>query len=226
MNVRRGWALAGIHLVIATGMFVWNESPFWHMFRAGDVSSRGALQRIAWQEDGGIAFNPCAPGGWIDRQNSPMETIMAAQIGFLGFAGAGHVPCSSESGIERLIESGLGARTKRSEAVIGVVTCVAIAIQWLLVGGFPLVRPRHWWLEPGTFITACTCLGTALLCADGLFLLARRDALSDPGLIIGIGVYRLVLLPALVMWLVWFGLLLWRAASAILRLVRARSHAN
>jgi hypothetical protein len=221
MNLRRGLIFAAIHTVIFTGMYVWNEAPYWHMFRAGEWPPNAVLQNAALQEDGGeIAFNPCGPGTFWDRQTSQMETVMAPQIGFLGFAGFGHVPCSSESGIEKFIEARLGSRTKRSEACIGLVTCVAVAMQWLLVGGVPVVRPRRWWLEPGAFITACVCIGAGLLCADELLLLARRIPDSDVGLVLGVGIYRLVVLPALLMWLAWLGLSVWRFACAGWTLLR------
>ncbi|HEY2861943.1 MAG TPA: hypothetical protein VGJ21_26315 [Terracidiphilus sp.] len=223
MKVRRGLLFAGIHLAIAAGMFAWNEVPYWQFLKSENAPSHSPLRQIAWQEEGEVDFNPC---DWTDRQSSPMETIMMAQIGFLGFAGAGHVPCSSESGIERFIEARFGTRTKQSEAVIGVVTCLAIAFQWLLVGGFPLVRPRRWWLEPGAFITLCTCVAANLLCLDGLFLLARRGAVPDARLFFGVGVYRLVLCPALIMWLVWAGLFVWRGASGMWRSVRVQGQAS
>jgi len=222
MNVRRGLIFATIHLVIFGAMFVWNEEPYWHVFRSGDWPPSAVLQKAAWQEEGGIEFSPCGPGAFWDRQSSQMETVMTSQIGFLGFAGVGHAPCLSESGIERFIEAQLGARTKRSEAGIGIVTSALVAIQWLLVGGFPLLRPRRWWLEPGVFITICVCLAAALLCIDGLVLLARRNPLSDAYLFFGVGIYRLIVLPALLMWLVWLALLVWRLARGGWNIIRLR----
>jgi hypothetical protein len=37
----------------------------------------------------------------------------------------------------------------------------------LLVGGFPVVKPKQWWLEPGAFITACTLMSVALMVVPG-----------------------------------------------------------
>jgi hypothetical protein len=71
--------------------------------------------------------------------------------------------------------------------------CLLIAIQWFLMGGFPLVRTQKWWADPGAFITACTAL------AGGITLI---PAIGE--------VARLPALIAMLAWLWWFGLLVWR----------------
>jgi hypothetical protein len=68
-----------------------------------------------------------------------------------------------------------------------------IAVQWTLVGGLPLIRPRRWWLEPGAFIT---------ICAVPAFVFVLIPPVEEAALF-----------PAsfaALAWLWWFGLLVWK----------------
>lgn len=60
------------------------------------------------------------------------------------------------------------SRRKEEESSIGL--CGLIALQWILVGGFPLIHPRRWFWEPGALITICTCTGIFALFAPFLWL--------------------------------------------------------
>jgi hypothetical protein len=71
--------------------------------------------------------------------------------------------------------------------------CLFIAVQWFLVGGFPLVRTQKWWADPGAFITACAVLAGAM---------ALIPAVDD--------IAKLPALIAMLAWFWWFGLLVWR----------------
>jgi hypothetical protein len=66
-------------------------------------------------------------------------------------------------------------------------------VEWLLVGGFPLIQPRRWWLEPGEFITIFTLVVAALV------TIPHEANLSG----------NLALISACA-WLWWFGLLVWK----------------
>jgi hypothetical protein len=71
--------------------------------------------------------------------------------------------------------------------------CLFIAMQWFLIGGFPLVRSRKWWADPGSFMTACAVLAGAVALIPVVDGFARLPA-SIAGLA----------------WLWWFGLLVWK----------------
>ena len=71
--------------------------------------------------------------------------------------------------------------------------CLFIAIQWFLMGGFPLGRTQKWWADPGSFITACAVL------AGAIALIPVVDGLA-----------RLPALIAMLAYLWWLGLLIWR----------------
>lgn len=104
-----------------------------------------------------------------------------------------HMPCDSPSRIDDIVEGRLG-RTRGSEIATVSVLSVGAAIQWLLVGGFPLILRGRWWLEPGAFITACTLIGVILVFVPHLHELARIPILFN-----------------VLAWLWWFGLLIWKS---------------
>jgi hypothetical protein len=84
-----------------------------------------------------------------------------------------------------------------------------IAVEWLVIGAFPLRRALKFYSEPGSFITACTLLGSALALIRPIDSLARLPALI-----------------AAFAWLLWFGFLLWiplrSAARAVVKIRKSR----
>ncbi|MGA2850301.1 MAG: hypothetical protein ABSE46_15000 [Terracidiphilus sp.] len=96
------------------------------------------------------------------------------------------------------------AAQRRIDAGFGFL----IALQWFLLGAFPLVRHPHWrrwWGEPGTFITVCAVLGGLLALIPGVDTIARLPALV-----------------AMLAWFWWLGLLAWTLVRAAWRLVVRR----
>ena len=82
--------------------------------------------------------------------------------------------------------------------------CLFIAIQWFFMGGFPLVQTRKWWADPGSFITACAVLAGAI---------ALIPVVDD--------IARLPALLAMLAWLWWFGLLVWKTLQFGWRMITA-----
>ena len=60
--------------------------------------------------------------------------------------------------------------SRRNEVESSIGLCGLIALQWILVGGFPLIHPRRWFWEPGALMTICTCTGILALFAAFLWL--------------------------------------------------------
>jgi hypothetical protein len=89
--------------------------------------------------------------------------------------------------------------------VIVAVLCALVALEWFLVGGFPLIHPRRWWLEPGAFITVCTLIGTALAVIP---YVAHVSVVSS--------------WIAFLAWFWWFGLLVWKLIRGTWRIVVRR----
>jgi hypothetical protein len=194
MMWRRGLLLAGIHLAVSLPLILSQEARDWRYIKSDGMElSSAQLQLAAWQEGETVTFNPC-DGGFVDRAMSPLERVV--EIGNLPVAAitGWHDPCSSPSSITRVIEGSFGRNNRRAEIVVSVTLAALVMIEWLLVGGFPLVLPRHWWGEPGAFITA-SAVAAALLVATPWSV-----PLSNiPLLLIAIG------------WLWWLGLLAWKS---------------
>jgi hypothetical protein len=85
-----------------------------------------------------------------------------------------------------------------------------IVVQWIIVGGLPVTRPRRFWCEPGAFITICT------LIASGLATVHATE-----------GSARLTALFAGLAWFWWLLLLMWKCISLAWRsLVKLRKTAT
>jgi hypothetical protein len=144
------------------------------------------------QEGETVSFNPC--GMWVEYP--PQMRI--ATFGNLPAATLAQwrdvCPSSwSLSGmLEGKVEWGLTRAKLAVQRKVDMGFCMLIAVQWFLIGAFPLRQPKKWWAEPGAFITVCTVIGAC-------FALIR--AVEGAGLV-----------PALVAsfaWFWWFGLLVW-----------------
>jgi hypothetical protein len=152
MNWRRGVVFAAIHFVLAVCLLVWEESGFWRYIRTEQNRPLPSLQG-AGRSTGEEPFNPCDEGGGWDGPLPPQ-----VQIGWYANLPVvvitdGHIPCTYGLGrLDRAIEKRYG-RTHKSEAMIVSILSAMIAAQWFLIGGFPLVLWRRWWLEPGAMIT-------------------------------------------------------------------------
>ena len=202
MNWRRGFLLAGIHLVVAVGLLTWDESFYWRSLTSEQLVTRPArLQLSALQvEEQTITFNPCADDGVEDGEMSPHARILGTANLPVALLTGWHQPCKSPSPLDSMVERSLSSkvekrfhRTRSSETLILAILCLLVAVEWLFVGGLPLIRPRRWWLEPGAFITILTLALTALA------TIPHEANLSG----------NLSLISACV-WLWWFGFLVWK----------------
>lgn len=202
MNWRRGLLLAGIHLVVAGTMLAWQESEYWRYLKSERFDPSPAhLELAVFQEEQTISFNPCDEGVFIDGF-SPQNRIGGAASLPVALITGWHTPCSTPSFLGSIVETRYH-RTRISEILNIAILCVLVFIQWLLVGGFPLIRPRFWWCEPGVFITFCTLVGTALAAIPNL---AHTSVIPASFAELG--------------WLWWFGLLAWTGFRSGWRLVR------
>jgi hypothetical protein len=171
MNWQRGLLLSGIHLVVAGSLLAWQESGSWRYIKSVQLGPSSArLELAAFQEEGStITFNPCTDQGFWDFDVSQQGRVSGMANLPVTLLTGWHQPCTSPGFLDSKVESFLSSivktrfhRTRSSEVVILVILCALVAVEWLLVGGFPLIQPRNWWLEPGAFITICTLVGSAL----------------------------------------------------------------
>jgi hypothetical protein len=200
MNWRRGLLLAAIHVGVVGSLLAWQESESWRYLKSEQPEpSPVRLELAAFQEEQTVTFNPCADDGFWDGEMSPQESISGMANLPVALLTGWHEPCTSPTFLDSIVESFLTLlvktrfhRTKGSEILILLILCMLVAVEWLFVGGFPLIQPRHWWLEPGAFITICTLVGIVLV-------LIPHPHLS-----------RIPVGFAACAWLWWFGLLVWK----------------
>ena len=195
MNWRRGLLLAGIHLLIATASFVRDEASFWHWIRSAGLTHQNAgVQLAAFQEEQ-ISGNSC-DWGIYDSGPSALANVAATANLPVALATGWHSPCLPQpqrSWITNRMEGVFGGNTRRSEVAAATSLCIAVFVLWSFIGSFPLIHPRRWWLEPAAMITLCTILGAALA------LIPHLPELT-----------RFTMLIAVIFWLWWFALLLWK----------------
>lgn len=60
--------------------------------------------------------------------------------------------------------------SQRKEVELSIGLSSLIALQWILVGAFPLIHPSRWFWEPGALITICTCTGILALFAPFIWM--------------------------------------------------------
>jgi hypothetical protein len=200
MNWRRGLLLAGIHLAVAGTLILWQESRNWQYLHSDESPPQATTLRLAaWQEEQVVTFDPC--GFW--RSIPPQEIVV--QIGELPAAtlsGWGD-ECPATWTLYGVLHQGPAKDTLRERVIVAAAFGALIPIQWLAIGGFPMMKPRQWWWEPGAFITLCTVAAFVLVLIPGI------GALSN-----------FPMLFAALAWLFWLCLLVWKGLRLAWRLAR------
>jgi len=209
MNWRRGVLLAGINLVTAVPLIYLlavrdaqflkereQQSAVPEMLPRNmnrEFSPLVGVRIVQVQEEQTVTFNPC--GLWA---HYPPQ-VSVVQLGNLPAFVLSQwreacPPRWSVAGMLGVRVAGWSTPDNfKAMRKVDAALCLMIAIQWFLIGSFPLSRPRRWWAEPGAFITASTGVAACIAIIPVVDDLAR--------------------LPALVAfggWLWWFGLLLWK----------------
>jgi hypothetical protein len=176
---------------------------------SGRLEIASNLRLVRVQEDQAVEFNPC--GMWVSYPTQ-MDVVVFGNIP-AEFLTQWRMECPPSWSIEgRIVESrwlpmthaGLVLRRRADLAFLAL-----IAAEWLLIGAFPLRQSVRFYGEPGSFITACSLLGSALALIRPIDGLARLPALC-----------------AAFAWLWWLGLLIWIvlrfSTRSLLKFRRAR----
>lgn len=190
MNWRRGLLLAGIHLVIAGSLIVLTErrdAKFIPEHRQ-TVGAKPIDPDFA-QNGEAVAFDLCGATFNYSPQVRVVRNVNLPVVVLTGWSSV----CPAPWTFAGLLHIEVLPQSMDSERRIDLVLCLVIPIQWFLLGGFPLIKPRRWWLEPGAIITICALAAFLLFLIPGL-----RDWSVLPGLF------------ACLAWLYWFALLIWK----------------
>jgi hypothetical protein len=152
----------------------------------------------AWQEEEmAVPFDPC--NMW---ESIPAATTVLV-IGELPAAFAVGIgeECPARWTATGYLRAAMHTPRYRSnrvaEASLAASLCVLVALQWFLIGGLPLIDPRRWWWEPGAFVTVVIVVAFLLVLVPGVRELAP-----------------FLMLFALLGWLYWFVLLVWKSGRA------------
>jgi hypothetical protein len=221
MNWRRGLLLAGINLAVALSMILMMEARDQeYALTAEGIMAKSAIQAAPMppetqtpkpaqangeQVEETVTIDPC--GMWV---HYPAQVVVVQAVDMPSLALAGWEDlCPPHWSLAGRLRgrmtwppTPLWMETQRE---IDAGLCLFIAIQWFLVGGFPLARTQKWWADPGSFITACAAL------AGVIALIPVVD-----------GFARLPASIAMLAWLWWFGLLIWRTLQLGWRMTTPR----
>ena len=215
MTWRRGLLLAGINVAVAIPLIVSLESKDAGSLRIREKETAQAELEVTTRPSGPATLGPTGPTESSAEQsvsfNScsmwvhyPVQAVVeqAATYPSLVFTGW-RMACPPKWSFASKMHADVEwVPTLASEAALNValrrvdrIFLVVLLVQWLLVGSFPLVHPRKWWAEPGALITLCNVV------AAGLALFSATEGLA-----------QLPALVAMITWILWFGLLLWKPA--------------
>jgi len=210
MNWRRGILLAGIHLAVAVPLIVMLEVRDEGYMRearadyAPPKQSNEPPQNGTSSEGEGqtVTINPC--NLW---DHNPPEPEIAQFVNLPAMAISGwQQVCPPRWTLAGKLNVGYSWWPSPSTISSRREVCwgfgLLIAVQWILVGAFPLVRPKRWWREPGAFITCCAVIGFGLVLIRPIADFARIPAVL-----------------AAFAWLWWFGLLVWKCAGSVWRFI-------
>lgn len=224
MNWTRGFKLAGLHVVIAVFLIACEEIPRWQTEKVHSEISRSRIVLVALQEEQTLSFSPCD----VWRTFSFSEKVLTASELPVLIVSGWNEACPPSWTIAGLV--GIDARhhSLRQRFAVDLGICALIAIQWILLGALPLVKPRRWWLEPGAANTALTCaVVTAILLSEWIASRPFSHAEIVAG-VLGLPA-ALALLLIFSTWLALLSLITWRlgrfgwhAALSSLRWARAR----
>ena len=218
MNWRRGLLLAGINLAVAVPMILMMEARDQkYSLNSEEIMAKSAVLDAprppepptpdpanSEQAEEAVTFDLC--GALV---NYPVQVVVVQAVDMPSVVLAGwEFDCPPHWSLAGRLRgkmkwppTPLWMETQRK---IDAGLYLFIAIQWFLVGGFPLVRNKKWWADPGAFISACAVL------AGVIALIPVVD-----------GFAKLPALIAMLAWYWWFGLLIWRTLQFGWRMITA-----
>lgn len=170
--------LAGVHLAICVPLIVWDEASRWDWVRSQENLPLLELARpvpppppygVEPADEGEtVSFSPCGLWSHIPWQR---RVVVFGELPAAAFSHWGELcpPIWSLAGLVGVDWPNRDSR--RKEVVFSIGLCSLIALQWILVGGFPLIHPRRWFWEPGALITICACTGILAMLAPLIWLL-------------------------------------------------------
>ena len=150
-------------MVICVPLIVWEEASRWDWIRSQENLPPLELARpvpppppdaVKPADEGEtVSFSPC--GMWY-HTSLPQRIIVMGELPAAAVSRWGE-PCPPSWSLAGQLGVGWPNHdSRRKEVEFSIGLCGLIALQWVLIGGFPLIHPRRWYWEPGALITICT----------------------------------------------------------------------
>lgn len=169
MQWRRGIVFAAVHLAVVLPMVAVievNEAAELRLMRAQDApvaeAPKVATVPASEASDDAPTFDLC---GVLDIY-SPNENILTLANPAAFLIAAWRLPCPPRWSFSGMLVGTVWSKPSfaqfAKERKVDAIFLLLIAVQWLLIGGFPLRPHRGLWGDPATHITACTVLACAL----------------------------------------------------------------
>ena len=201
--------LATIHFVIAASLISWEELPYYRQEHVSRTGIAAYLMTVAWQEEPEMPnFDPC-DGGFVDYFTTPAERIVQLANLPVWSLVQWRIPCPSRWTLAGALHAKSHLEPLQEDFALASILCILVPIQWFLIGGIPLLRPRWWWSEPGAVITIYAAVAIALI------------PLMDPYGTVGFAA-EFPMLVALLAWLWWLGLFIWKVLQSGWRIAAVR----
>ena len=186
--------LAGVHLAVAIPLMVWIEADDVAHFKYLPRYTKSAepIHADSVQEGGSVAFDIDSCKMHTGAEFRPAALVRSANLPATIFVGWRSI-CPANWSLAGMLHISMWRPSIEGERQLNLALCLLILVQWFLVGSFPLRQPRRWWWEPGAFITLCTLVALVLV-----LIHVTRDFSTFP------------MLFAVLAWLYWFALLVWK----------------
>jgi hypothetical protein len=206
MNWRRGLLLAAINLAVAAPMILMMEARDQkEALTEEEIMAKAAMkeppkppepelhQATTEQAEESVSFDPCEMWGHYPAQVVILQGVDMPSLVLAGWENECQPHWSLAGRLRGKMTWPPTPLWMETQRKIDVGLSVFIAIQWFLIGAFPLAKTQKWWADPGSFITACAVLAGVI---------AMIPAIA--------GIARLPALIAMLAWVWWFGFLVWR----------------
>jgi len=213
MNWRRGWVFASIHLAIGLGLIVWQEAGYRSRLEASSTPPRAVYQDAAFQTDqftikeepNTVTFDCRYLWYHMPLQQRIINTFELPAALVTGW----NEPCPVRWTISKKLGLDSIPRTRSKEICSAAILLILIATQWVVIGGFPLINSRTWYLEAGSCVTVCLVFMSVIAVFESLLEAIHfrwiEGAMLVPGML---GLLATAL--GYFAWLWWFLLLLWK----------------
>lgn len=203
MNWRRGSNFTAIHLAVAIPLIVYTLVPRYNVETIHSSNPSPTFQLTEYQEGGQtVEFSPiCEEWRSVSWQEKVLTSSELPAMILSGW----NSDCPARWTSSGLIGIDMKHHTRSMAVASSSAFCLLIAVQWMFVGGIPLIKPRRWWLEPGAFNTVLTLIAVFSAAMGNMLERALGESLL---LVFGILVFVAALLASLT-WIAWLALLMW-----------------